>query len=67
MLKYRVSFNKSRGLHGRGPQDHVWRVLHGKREWVAKHVIIEVPHRSEPGGSDWNTVCDGEPIFFDYT
>ncbi len=63
-LKYRIRFNKSRGQAGRGTEDHVWRVLQDNTEWLARHVIIEVPSRSEQEGLDWNIVCEGRMIFF---
>ena len=64
MLKYRIRFNKSRGREGRGTEEHVWRVLQGNTEWLARHVIIEVPSRSEREGLDWNIVCEGKLLFF---
>ena len=64
VLKYRIRFNKSRGQPGRGTEEHVWRVLQGNTEWLARHVIIEVPSRSEQEGSDWNIVCEGNMLFF---
>lgn len=64
MNKYRVRFNKSRGQPGRGTEEHVWRVLQGNTEWLARHVIIEVPCRSEQEGPDWNIVCLGDMEFF---
>ena len=64
MLKYRIRFNKSRGQPGRGTEEHVWRVLQGDTEWLARHVIIEVPSRSEQEGPDWNMVCEGNMLFF---
>jgi|TARA_R110000765_G_scaffold103675_4_gene193220 hypothetical protein len=67
MLKYRIRFNKSRGMEGRGTQEHVWRVLQGNTEWLARHVIIEVPSWSEQEGSDWNIVCEGNMLFFNDT
>lgn len=63
-LKYRIRFNKSRGHPGRGTEEHVWRVLQGNTEWLARHVIIEVPSRSEQEGPDWNIVCEGSLLFF---
>jgi len=65
--KYRVRFNKSRGMKGRGTQEHVWRVLQGNTEWLARHVIIEVPSKSEQEGPDWNIVCEGNMLFFSDT
>jgi len=67
MLKYRIRFNKSRGKPGRGTEEHVWRVLQGNTEWLARHVIIEVPSRSEQEGPDWNMVCEGSMLFFEDT
>ena len=67
MLKYRIRFNKSRGQPGRGTEEHVWRVLQGNTEWLARHVIIEVPSRSEQEGPDWNMVCEGNMLFFEDT
>lgn len=66
-LKYRIRFNKFRGQPGRGTEDHVWRVFQGNTEWLARHVIIEVPSRSEQEGQDWNIVCEGEMLFFEDT
>ena len=61
-MKFRIRFNKSRGQPGRGTVDHVWRVFAGKKEYLAKHVILIVPSRSEKEccSEDWNIVCEGE-------
>lgn len=61
MNKYRIRFNKSRGQAGRGSMDHVWRVFEGDKEYLFKHLDIEVPVRSEKEASseDWNIVCFG--------
>ena len=67
MLKYRIRFNKARGQPGRGTQEHVWRVLQDDKEWLARHVIIEVQSRSEQEGPDWNIVCEGTMLFFEDT
>lgn len=64
MPKYRVRFNKSRGQPGRGTKDHVWRVLQGNDEWLAKQIMIQVPSRGEQEGQDWNIVCEGTLLFF---
>ena len=66
-MKYRIRFNKSRGLEGRGTKEHVWREFEGNTEWLARHVIIEVPSRSEQEGPDWNIVCEGQMLFFEDT
>tara|TARA_R110002020_G_scaffold1604_2_gene7237 strand:+ start:4530 stop:4754 length:225 start_codon:yes stop_codon:yes gene_type:complete len=67
MFKYRIRFNQSRGQEGRGTEEHVWRVLQGNTEWLARHVIIEVPSRSEQEGQQWNIVCEGTMLFFEDT
>jgi len=67
MAKYRIRFNKSRGEPGRGTMEHVWRVFHENTEWLARHVIIQVPSRSEQEGPDWNIVCEGKLSFFEDT
>jgi hypothetical protein len=59
MNKYLIRFNKSRGQPGRGTLDHVWRVFEGKKEYLFKHVKIEVPSFSERDGEDWNIACVG--------
>jgi hypothetical protein len=63
-VKYRIRFNKSKGQEGRGTSEHVWRVLHNETEWLARHVILEVPSYSEQEGLDWNIVCEGNLMFF---
>ena len=67
VLKYRIRFNQSRGQPGRGTEEHVWRVLQDDTEWLARHVIIEVPSRSEQEGQNWNIVCEGSMLFFEDT
>ena len=61
MTHYRIRFNKSRGQEGRGTVDHVWRVFEADKEFLVKHVQINVPSRSvrETSSEDWNIVCDG--------
>lgn len=60
-MKYSIRFNKSRGMPGRGTVDHVWRVFEGDKEYLLKHVKINVPCASEkaPTSEDWNFVCEG--------
>jgi hypothetical protein len=59
--KYRIRFNKSRGLNGRGTVDHVWRVFDGSKEYLVKNFIINVASKSEKeeNSEDWNVVCYG--------
>lgn len=45
----------------------MWRVLEGNSEWLARHVVIDVPSYSEQEGTDWNIVCEGTMLFFDDT
>lgn len=59
MNHYLIRFNKTRGQPGRGTVDHVWRVFEGKKEYLAKHVRINVPSWDEQTGEDWNIACDG--------
>jgi hypothetical protein len=61
MNKYRIRFNKSRGLEGRGSRDHVWRVFEGDKEYLFKHFQLNVPATSEKEAQseDWNVVCYG--------
>jgi hypothetical protein len=63
-MKFRIRFNKSRGQPGRGTPEHVWRVFVGKKEYLAKHVVLDIPSRSEKeeGSEDWNIVCEGEMV-----
>ena len=58
-MKYRIRFNRSRGQPGRGSVDHVWRVFCGTKEWLAKHVQLNVVCHSEQDGDDFNIVCEG--------
>ena len=59
MNHYLIRFNKTRGLPGRGTEDHVWRVFEGEKEYLCKHVKINVPSYSERTLGDWNIACDG--------
>lgn len=58
-MKYLIRFNKTRGQPGRGTLEHVWRVFEGEKEYLAKHVKIDVPSWSEQSGEDWNIACEG--------
>lgn len=61
MNKYRIRFNKSRGLDGRGSKDHVWRVFEGDKEYLFKNFKINVNSYSEKeeNSEDWNVACYG--------
>ena len=64
MNKYHIRFNKSRGQPGRGSLDHVWRVFENGREYLFKHLKIQVPVWDEvtpdgQGHDDWNIACEG--------
>lgn len=59
MNHYSIRFNKTRGQPGRGSVDHVWRVFENNKEYLLKHVRIEVPAWDEKSGEDWNIACDG--------
>ena len=60
MSEFMVRFNKSRGQEGRGSVDHVWRVFEDGKEYLVKHVQINVPCRGEKTGEDWSMVCSGK-------
>ena len=63
MKKYLIRFNKSRGLEGRGTVDHVWRVFENQKEFLVKHIKINVPVWDEMSeGPDWNIACEGTMI-----
>ena len=62
MKKYLIRFNKSRGQPGRGSLQHAWRIFEDDKEYVVKHVVINVPCRDEisgdgQGNDDWNFAC----------
>ena len=64
MNKYLIRFNKTRGQIGRGSLDHVWRVFEDDKEYLCKHIKINVPVWSEAskdpmGNDDWNIACEG--------
>lgn len=61
MNKYRIRFNKSRGMDGRGSKDHVWRVFEGDKEYLFKNFKINVSSYSEKeeNSEDWNVACYG--------
>ena len=59
MSKFLIRFNKSRGQDGRGSMDHVWRVFEDDKEYLFKHVKINVPCWDERTGEDWSIACLG--------
>jgi len=59
MNKYLIRFNKTRGKSGRGSMEHVWRVFENNKEYLFKHLRIEVPIWDETDGIDWNIACVG--------
>jgi hypothetical protein len=65
--KYLIRFNKNRGQPGRGSEEHVWRVFENGKEYLVKHVRIQVPSWSEADGPDWNIACKGTMLFFNDT
>lgn len=60
MSKFLIRFNKTRGQPGRGSMEHVWRVFENDKEYLCKHVRIDVPSWSEQTGEDWSIACLGE-------
>jgi hypothetical protein len=64
MNKYLIRFNKTRGNPGRGTKEHVWRVFENGKEFLCKHIQINVPAHDEVsadanGHDDWNIACEG--------
>jgi hypothetical protein len=59
MNKYLIRFNKTRGQNGRGSIDHVWRVFENDKEYLCKHIKINVNSWDEQTGNDWNIACEG--------
>lgn len=59
MAKICIRFNKSRGLPGRGSEDHVWRVFEDEKEYLVKNVEVNVPSKGEKTGQDWSICCEG--------
>jgi hypothetical protein len=61
MNTYKIRFNKSRGMEGRGSMDHVWRVFENDKELLFKNLDITVPVKSEKdaNGVDYNITCQG--------
>jgi len=59
MSNFMIRFNKTRGQPNRGTVDHVWRVFEDGKEYIFKHVKINVPSESERTGEDWNISCVG--------
>ena len=59
MNKYHIRFNKSRGQPGRGSLQHVWRVFENGKEYLFKHLKINVPSYDEATGEDYNVCCHG--------
>lgn len=66
MSVYRIRFNKSRGMPGRGTPEHAWRLFDGNKEYLVKNFKISVPTYSavDETGTDWNLCCEGE-LYFD--
>jgi len=60
-MKFKIRFNKMRGQAGRGTAEHVWRVFDENKEYLFKHLDIQVPVKSEKEekSDDWNIVCEG--------
>lgn len=59
MNKYLIRFNQSRGTSGRGTFDHVWRVFENEKEYLFKHLKINVPCHDEEAHGQWNICCYG--------
>lgn len=64
MNLYKIRFNKSRGLPGRGSVDHVWRIFENDKEFLATNIRINVNSWSGSDGEDWNIICKGKMTWF---
>jgi hypothetical protein len=67
MNKYLIRFNKTRGQPGRGTLEHVWRIFENDKEYIVKHININVPCYDKfsgdgKGNDDWNIACEGYAI-----
>jgi hypothetical protein len=47
-------------MPNRGSADHVWRVFEDGKEYITKHVEINVPCRGKKTGDDWSMCCEGK-------
>jgi Putative 2OG-Fe(II) oxygenase len=59
MNKYLIRYNKSKGQPGRGTDEHAWRVFENGKEYLFKHLKINVPIEDEQSGPDFNIACSG--------
>ena len=59
MATFNIRFNKTRGEPNRGTMDHVWRVFEDGKEYLVKHIVINVPSYGAQTGDDWSIVCEG--------
>jgi len=59
MNKYLIRFNRSKGDFGRGTVDDAWRVFENGKEYLFKHLNIQVPITDEQTGPDYNICCYG--------
>lgn len=62
MAKFLIRFNKSRGQPGRGTKEHVWRVFEDDKEYLFKHLQINVPVTDERTDEDYNIACVGNLV-----
>lgn len=60
MSEYIIRYNKTRGMPGRGTEDHAWRVFENGKEFLFKNVRINVPSWGAKTGEDWSMVCEGK-------
>lgn len=59
MTKFQIRFNKTRGAPNRGTFEHVWRVFADDKEYLVKHVEVNVPCKGAKTGEDWSMCCEG--------
>ena len=61
MNEYYVKINKTRGQPKRGSKDHVWSVFENGKEYICKHIQLNVPSLGEldESDSDFKIICRG--------
>jgi hypothetical protein len=65
-MKYRIRFNKRRGLPGWGTPDHVWRIFdENGNHWLVKgfHITGTCYGAEDPQTEDWNIEVNPNVFF----
>ncbi len=59
MNDYLIRFNQRRGQPNFGTIEHVWRVFENEKEYLFKHIKINVPVIDKRTGENYNIACRG--------